>query len=244
MARFKKIIILAVIIVVVVIGWTALGGKKDTSTSLLSESGTQSVLPGASGEPNNDEVGKEFLTLLLNLRTIKLDTTVFDRRSFKELRDFTKVLPPQTDVGRPNPFAPIGTDEVPVTTTAPVVSGTTQTGSAILSGGPASPVVITPAPSSATVIVETREASSLGRTSALLNGALLKTSATTVRFFEWGISPDSLSASTPEKIQKTSGIFNQTVSGLTSNTSYYFRAVAVTGASRVEGDVVTFTTLP
>lgn len=52
---------------------------------------------------------REILSLLLDLRGIKLDTDLFQSSVFRSLVDFGVELEPQP-VGRPNPFAPLGED--------------------------------------------------------------------------------------------------------------------------------------
>lgn len=54
--------------------------------------------------------GRELLRVLLSLRNIKLDESIFASPLFTALEDFTIILPPSGNVGRPNPFAPIGQD--------------------------------------------------------------------------------------------------------------------------------------
>lgn len=52
-------------------------------------------------------VSQELLVTLSNLRTIKLDETVFEDPVFMSLSDFGVTIPPEP-VGRRNPFAPVG----------------------------------------------------------------------------------------------------------------------------------------
>ncbi len=60
----------------------------------------------------DQDVGGEFLQMLLNLKAIKLNTSIFDNTSYKSLKDYTVVLEEPKNVGRPNPFAPVGQDVV------------------------------------------------------------------------------------------------------------------------------------
>ena len=55
--------------------------------------------------------GKNLLRILLSLNSIKLDEEIFSSQLFTGLQDFTIVLPEVDTPGRPNPFAPIGTEE-------------------------------------------------------------------------------------------------------------------------------------
>ncbi len=52
-------------------------------------------------------VEQELIGLLLELRSITLDTDVFDDARFRSLEDFSQQIVAEP-VGRENPFAPIG----------------------------------------------------------------------------------------------------------------------------------------
>lgn len=54
-----------------------------------------------------DAMTVDLLALLLSLKTIDIDTTLFSDDRFKSLTDFSVELIKQP-VGRPNPFLPIG----------------------------------------------------------------------------------------------------------------------------------------
>ncbi len=56
------------------------------------------------------EIAKDFLTLLLNVKNITLNDAIFSDVAFTSLRDSSILLIPDGNEGRPNPFAPIGTD--------------------------------------------------------------------------------------------------------------------------------------
>ncbi len=122
----KKIIIFIIIIILVVVGATFLKGNKSPTTSLSSTTGENVDVLSA-----ESVVGEEFLITLLNLRSIELDGSVFEDKTFSSLKDFTITLVPESNVGRVNPFAPIGTDSVTVpasqTTTATTTTNTTTT---------------------------------------------------------------------------------------------------------------------
>ena len=77
----------------------------DSSGPLLSSSSGSTVSP----------VTQELLVTLSNLRTIRLDETIFTNSVFESLSDFGVVIPPEA-IGRRNPFAPLGTGG-PVSTT-------------------------------------------------------------------------------------------------------------------------------
>ncbi|MCE9585476.1 hypothetical protein K8Q94_02545 [Candidatus Nomurabacteria bacterium] len=54
--------------------------------------------------------GSDFLSLLLNVKNIKLDDSLLKDSIFNNLHDSSIVLVQDGTEGRPNPFAPIGSD--------------------------------------------------------------------------------------------------------------------------------------
>lgn len=65
-----------------------------------------------SPEGSGGDVGANILPLLLQLKTIKLDQTVFADPIFKSLQNFSVDLPIE-GTGRPDPFAPVDQSAVP-----------------------------------------------------------------------------------------------------------------------------------
>ncbi len=66
-----------------------------------------------SSEAVDSPVSQEVLATLGNLRTIKLDNSIFSDPLFMSLSDFGVSIPPAA-AGRRNPFAPVGQDSGPV----------------------------------------------------------------------------------------------------------------------------------
>lgn len=70
-----------------------------------------------------DNTGSQVVSILRNLSVIKLDDAVFRNPAFALLTDVSISLPPVSNQGRRNPFAPVGTDNpaltVPDATIAP-----------------------------------------------------------------------------------------------------------------------------
>src|SRR3989344_9494186 len=84
-----------------------------SSPAPVAPSGTGAVKSGAA-------TTQEFLTVLLNVKNIKLSDTIFSDAAFTTLRDSSITLTPDGTEGRVNPFAPLGSDAVaPITPTAP-----------------------------------------------------------------------------------------------------------------------------
>lgn len=101
--RIKKFIILAFILAL--LGWLYFyisGSDKSVGSSgnlLMQQSATNTAAIGASEQ--------EILSLLRRLKSISLQTELFESNAFRSLEDFGVTLEPQP-IGRSNPFAPIG----------------------------------------------------------------------------------------------------------------------------------------
>lgn len=93
--KYKNIIIVVVIVVVAAIAYTFFLDK--TSDDLLTSEvkGTEELA-----------LESDLLTILINLRSIKLDDSIFSNPAFISLRDFGQDIVPEP-VGRENPFAPV-----------------------------------------------------------------------------------------------------------------------------------------
>jgi hypothetical protein len=105
------IIIALVLIGLMVFGYISFTKKEAPASGspLQSSSQTGGVMAAQSLGPDGD-VGDKFLALLLNMRTIKFNQEIFASPSFMVLKDFSTVLIPEGNEGRPNPFAPVGQD--------------------------------------------------------------------------------------------------------------------------------------
>jgi hypothetical protein len=121
------ILILAVILVVggLVYVFVIRGSSSSSSTdaSLVSTTtGSKTSLPTAA--TSTGSTGDQVVTILRNLSSIQLSDAVFQNPAFTMLTDLSTSLPPATNPGRRNPFAPVGTD---VTTSTPASTTTTTT---------------------------------------------------------------------------------------------------------------------
>ncbi len=76
-----------------------------------------------SSEDTDSPVSQEILATLGNLRTIRLDNSIFSDPLFVSLSDFGVTIPPAA-AGRRNPFAPVGQNG-PAATQAATTTGTT-----------------------------------------------------------------------------------------------------------------------
>lgn len=128
----KVILVAVVIIAIAVFGyWYATSPSSEQTSGVLQSSNT--ALGGVASplDAGESAVSDKFLALLLNMRTIKLDQSIFSDSTFTSLRDFSTTINPETNPGRVNPFAPIGIDAagaVPLSvTTSPVINITRNT---------------------------------------------------------------------------------------------------------------------
>ena len=97
--KYKITIIFILVLVGILAVLVRLGDAQRAGDSLLS---SQDV--GVDGSA----AGKEIVRLLREVQQIKFETTIFDRRDFQELADFSRPRF-QEALGRANPFLPIGT---------------------------------------------------------------------------------------------------------------------------------------
>lgn len=68
---------------------------------------TGSALTQSNVNPEQAAVEQELISLLLALRSIELNTAIFEDERFRGLEDLSQEIVPEP-VGRDNPFAPIG----------------------------------------------------------------------------------------------------------------------------------------
>lgn len=105
-STLKKIILFVVIIGIITTIAILVFGKDKTIPSVLNTTSPLSTTT----TPTNDS-GK-FLQSLSQVKSINLDTTIFSSKSYQKLVDFSLpiILEDPRIVGRPNPFAPLGSD--------------------------------------------------------------------------------------------------------------------------------------
>jgi len=110
-SKTKQIIIAVVVIAIAFFGYQMFFAPKDTGTSTLSTTSAvkQTVVDGA-----------QLYTMLKRLTNVNLKGDIFSNQTFISLVDYGVTIQDQP-VGRPNPFAPIGSDsgsQVSTTTSA------------------------------------------------------------------------------------------------------------------------------
>ncbi|OGI70031.1 hypothetical protein A3A09_02020 [Candidatus Nomurabacteria bacterium RIFCSPLOWO2_01_FULL_42_20] len=102
----KNILFLVIIVILAAAAYFIFFAKDEAGQPLLQRT---SVLFG-----EGPQLGErsQFLGVLLNIKSIRLDVSIFDTEAFKNLDDFTVPIISFGNEGRPNPFAPLGFDEV------------------------------------------------------------------------------------------------------------------------------------
>lgn len=126
----KKIIIFLIVALALALGYYFFFMKAPDDSSLVSSLGSSVGVSGTPGSNTNiTATNQDFLTILLNVKNIKLDDSIFSDPAFATLHDSTIVLVRDTTIGRPNPFAPIGFEKGGTTTPLPAsTSSTTPNG--------------------------------------------------------------------------------------------------------------------
>ena len=100
--------------------------KKSPDQAPLVSSVPVAVSPGANSASVLDgasSITQDFLSLLLSVKSIKLDDAVFSDPVFLSLQDSSILLVPDGTEGRPNPFAPIGIENIVTTPVSPAKTG-------------------------------------------------------------------------------------------------------------------------
>ena len=98
--KYKNILIGALIVIAVFVVYSMFFAGEKPGTNIL----TSSSISGVQSSSNS-----ELLLLLINLKSIRLNDSLFQDPSFGRLRDFGKDLVPEP-TGRENPFSPVGSD--------------------------------------------------------------------------------------------------------------------------------------
>ncbi len=238
-SKIGKILLFVLILAVLLGAYTFLFPKKTAVPSGTTLGSTTGAAPIAGNtQSQSSQIGREFLTTLLNLKSITLDESIFGSAAFTDLQDFTNPVAKTDPQGRPNPFAPIGVD-----IGAPAsVTGTQASASALNALLPSAPVATTtPDNTSQSPAPSTGPATAITQTSATLHGAFPEVTSGT-HLFEWGTTAQLGTETSPSV--SAGPTWSKIISGLLPNTSYSFRAVAKVGSLTFYGDTLTFTTLP
>ena len=127
MPKIRNIIIFVAIAAIFVLVYVFFIRSSSTSSLVSSATSLPSVgTDGTSATASNGATGlvtKDFLSLLLNVKNIKLDDSIFSDQAFQGLNDPKMVLEQDGTEGRPNPFAQFGAENI---ATVPAAVSTTD----------------------------------------------------------------------------------------------------------------------
>lgn len=128
MSKIRNIIIFVVILIIILLIFIYFKSPSNTP-SLVTTSPQGTVVPTSGDTTIDPSITSDFLGLLLSVKSIKLDDSIFQDEAFKSLHDSSIELTPDGTEGRPNPFAPFGNDNVsaPSTTTPSTIPPATTT---------------------------------------------------------------------------------------------------------------------
>ncbi|MFA5936785.1 MAG: hypothetical protein WC822_02810 [Candidatus Paceibacterota bacterium] len=127
-AKIKNIIILLIIAIALVLGYVFFFKKAPDEGNLISTSPSGDIVIDTTADTLNQNtlITKDLLSILLSIKNIKLDDSIFSDEAFISLNDSSILLTSPGDEGRQNPFAPIGFENIatpaePVAPLAPAI---------------------------------------------------------------------------------------------------------------------------
>lgn len=225
-SSFKVIIIVLAVGAMSAGAYFALGNKANGQADepLLQSEVSNKAVGVPDGNTTTDQTVQVVLRQINDLDQIKLNTDIFDKPEFLALNDISQDLPEPRDIGRPNPFAPIGVD------VGVVQSDEAPAGQA---GFPNANLAIS------TNDVKTNQVSNIGQRSATLNADVFVTTSTD-RWFEWGTNQNTVNRTAKQTGTETT--FTATLTNLGPNVIYYVKAAVEENGVVSYGDVVTFRT--
>jgi regulatory protein YycI of two-component signal transduction system YycFG len=109
-SKIKNIIIFTVIAALLILAYIFFIKPSPEEKSLVSYSPLNTELPNTNTLDQNSLITQDLLSVLLSVKSIKLDDAIFSDEAFINLKDSSILLTSPGDEGRLNPFAPIGFD--------------------------------------------------------------------------------------------------------------------------------------
>ena len=125
MLKIKNILIFLGIALVLILAYFFIFKKSPDQPSLVSSSGN-TILP-ITAQSTTSTISQDFLAVLLSVKNIKIDDSIFSDPAFLSLNDSTIELISDGTEGRPNPFAPLGSDVSTAALVIPTVPNNTPT---------------------------------------------------------------------------------------------------------------------
>jgi hypothetical protein len=139
MPNLKNSIIFLVIAVVIILGYIFFFKKDTAAVPNLTTTTPLQATPTLNPTNVSTVAGTEFLSLLLNVKNIKLNDAIFTDPAFNSLIDSSITLSPDGTEGRPNPFAPIGTDSSAVNPLNPPANASSNASTSTTPAGKTNP---------------------------------------------------------------------------------------------------------
>ena len=141
MPKIRNILIFIAIIAVLVLIYVFFikPSSSDQASLVSTPAGTMPTSAGAMNANGTSLGTQDFLTLLLNVKSIKLDDSIFSDPAFLGLHDSSITLVPDTIIGRPNPFAQFGATPAAAPTATPIPATTTTPITPVVPKTPAKP---------------------------------------------------------------------------------------------------------
>lgn len=105
----RKLLVLGVAVIAAAALWYGMSQSSAPDTTIITSSaeGTSNTPGGVVTPGPVDKDTQQILEILLALRAVKLDETLFSNQAFISLKDYSTQIVPEP-VGRPDPFAPLG----------------------------------------------------------------------------------------------------------------------------------------
>jgi len=113
-SQIRNLIVFLIIGVVVVVIYMFFFKSEEVEVPNLVSSPVPNLPISNNALNTNTPAGDNFLSVLLNVKNIKLDDSIFRDPAFGSLNDSSIVLVPDGNEGRPNPFAPFTARETPL----------------------------------------------------------------------------------------------------------------------------------
>ncbi len=118
--KIKNIIIFASVAIILILVYIFFIKSSPEEDNLVSTDNSAKVVTTTNNSSADTLANKDFLAILLSVKSIKLDDSIFSDAAFTTLHDSNVVLSPDGNEGRPNPFAPIGADSSQPSSNIPV----------------------------------------------------------------------------------------------------------------------------
>src|ERR1035437_9550422 len=107
-STIKNIIIFVVIAAALILAYIFFFEQAPAQNNLTSSSGNPALPSG--NVAASTASSQDFLSVLLNVKSIQLNDDIFSDSAFTSLHNTSIDLTPDGTEGRPNPFAPLGSD--------------------------------------------------------------------------------------------------------------------------------------